>query len=80
LLVGDGPRLAERIEHRAERLGVGLEHGVDQPQGKGVEAAGLRLQPSDPAHKSTGAGIPTLIYGGSGHDQMIAQACQVCVK
>ncbi len=60
-LAGAGPRVAQGIERRAERLGVGLEHGVHQPQSNGVEAARFGLQPRDAADERTRAGIPALL-------------------
>ncbi len=65
---------------RGERLGVGLEHGVHQPQSNGVKAPRFGLEPRDPADERTRAGIPALGYGGCGHDRMLAHRCQLCVK
>ncbi len=56
LPAGTPARVAEGIERRAERLRVGLEHGVHQPKGNGVEAAGLRFEPCDPADEERSRG------------------------
>ena len=78
-LAGARPRIAERVERRAERLGVALEHGVDQPESNGVEAAGFRLEPRDPAEERPERGFPAGLRL-RGHDHMVARLCQVCVK